>query len=153
MQRHNHRRGRDNQHVEVKIMKGPFIQKWVFNSRTGRVDMEIDEIRSQYPPTVESGYAYLSTVEKTSILVVPSAHRFMLRFLWVFNNTGSPNILQLYDGPGVSVSVGGIAVAGSQTDFINFGDGVIFKSAVHVSNLVSTVQVRVGGLLIKSGPE
>jgi len=136
-------------------MAGPFIQKWVFNPRTGQNDLEIDEIRVQYPPVIgsASGYIAFSTTEKTSVLVVPSSYRFILKFMWAFNNTGAVNILGVYDGPGVSMSAGALHVGASTTEFINFGEGVIFQSAVHLSNLVTNITVRIGGLLIKSGPE
>lgn len=137
------------------MAQGPFIQKWVFNPRTGQTDLEIDEIRAQFPAVIgsASGYIAFSNTEKTSVLIVPSAHRFLLRFMWAFNDTGAVNILGIYDGPGVSMSAGAIHIGASNTEFINFGDGVIFKSAVHMSNLVSNITVRIGGLLIKSGPE
>lgn len=132
---------------------GPFIQKWVFNPRTGEVDLEIDEVRAQYPMNPSLGYAYLSTTEYQSILAVPSAHRFLMRQMWVFNNTGLVNILQFYDGSGVSVTMGGIPVAASDAQFIDLGNGFPFRSNVCVSNLASNVQLRVGGILLKSGPE
>jgi hypothetical protein len=136
-------------------MMPQFISKWVLNSRTGQVEQEIDEVRSQYPPTVASGFwAWgAGSVDKTSILNVPSACRFHLQFIWLNNRATENNYIFFYDGAGTSVSVGGIQVAGSTTEFVTMGPGVVFASAVHASVLSSLIDVRVGGMLRTSGPE
>ncbi len=132
-----------------------FVSKWLLNARTGQVEQEIDQIRSQYPPTVASGYwAWgVGSVEETSILNVPSKCRFHMQFIWIDNKETAKNYVFFYDGPGKSVSVGGVQVAGSTTEFITVGPGVIFASGVHASVATSMIAVRVGGLLRESGPE
>jgi hypothetical protein len=132
-----------------------FMSKWLLNTRTGQAEPEIDEIRSQYPPTVASGFwAWgAGSVVKTSILNVPSACRFHMRFMWIDQYGGESNYLFFYDGPGTSVSVGGVKVSASTTEFIDVGDGVVFASGVHASLATSLCNVRVGGLLRQSGPE
>ena len=153
MQTHNHWRHTNNKHIgSVITMKG-FVQKWVLNSRTGQTELEIDKVRSWYP-FAHSGFLNLSDTEYTNALAVPSAHRFLLKQIWAFNNTGVVNQLIFYDGSGVSVTMGGIHLLASDTELFDLKDGqVVFHSNVCVSNLASNVLLRVGGLLIKSGPE
>lgn len=136
-------------------MTKTFVSKWVLNSRTGQPEPEIDEIRSVYPYTLASGYQAwgAGSTANTSILAVPSATRFHLKWLWINNDNDATNQVAFYDGPGTSVPVGKVIVAGSTTEFIPIGQGVVFASAVHGSNLTSNIQVRVGGILLESGPE
>jgi hypothetical protein len=136
-------------------MSKNFVSKWLLNSRTGQLEQEIDQIRSQYPPTVASGYwAWGSgSVGRTSILNVPSACRFHLQFIWIDNQEAAKNYVFFWDGPGTSVPVGGVQVASSTTEFITVGPGVVFASGVHASVATSMIGVRVGGLLRESGPE
>jgi hypothetical protein len=132
-----------------------FVSKWVLSGRTGQVEPELDLIRSEYPPTVASGFwAWgAGSTTKTSILLVPSACRFHLQFIWINNREAANNYVFFYDGPGTSVSVGGVQVAGSTTNFIEVGPGLVFQSAVHASVYTSLIDVRVGGILRASGPE
>ncbi|MBW2671901.1 MAG: hypothetical protein JRD89_00630 [Deltaproteobacteria bacterium] len=126
-----------------------FVRKVLKNGYTGALDEELDEIRSEYPRTLESGYhawATGSTV-KTSLLAVPSAKVFHLKHLMINNEDDSTNLAFFYDGPGTSVPVGGVHVNGSTTVFVNNFKGWIFQSAVHASLATSLTQIRVGGLI------
>lgn len=131
-----------------------FVSKWLLNTRTGQLEQEVDEIRSQYPPTVVSGYASFGTTSVNNLLAVPSGCRFHLQFIWL-DNEAAGNAVFFYDGPGTSVPVGGVVASASTTKFITVGPGVVFQSAVYASAaaLATALHVRVGGILRESGPE
>lgn len=132
-------------------MAKQFVSKWVLNSRTGEMEQEIDEIRSVYPYTLASGYyAWGDSQVMTQLLSVPSQCRFHLKWLWINNDDDANNVIRFYDD---AISAGTVIVAGSTTNFIDIGPGVVFHDVVYASNLTSNIQVRVGGLLLPSGPE
>jgi len=135
-------------------MAKQFISKWLLNSRTGEMEQEIDEVRSVYPYTLASGYyGWGASQVMTQLLSVPSACRFHLKWLWINNDDDANNIIRFYDDASASISAGTVIVAGSTTNFIDIGPGMVFHDVVYGSNLTSNIQVRIGGLLLPSGPE
>ena len=127
----------------------PFFRKLLRSGRDDSENMEIDEIRSAYPSTPESGYHAWGAgeTEETFILSVPSGRKFHLKHILVNNDDGVPNKIIIYDGPGTSVPVAPITVNASQTVIIDNVVGWIFQSHVYASVTGSLMQVRVGGLL------
>lgn len=135
-------------------MAKTFISKWLLNGRTGRTEQEIDEIRSAYPYTLTNGYyAWGASQVMTQLLSVPSACRFHLKWLWINNDDDANNVIRFYDDASASISAGTVLIAGSTTEFIDMGPGVVFHDVVYGSNLTSNIQVRIGGYLLPSGPE
>lgn len=135
-------------------MAKQFVSKWVLNSRTGQLEQEIDEIRSAHPYTLASGYyGWADSQVLTQLLSVPSACRFHMKWLWINNDDDANNVIRFYDDASASISAGTVIVAGSTTEFIDIGPGMVFHDLVYASNLTSNIQVRVGGYLVASGPE
>jgi hypothetical protein len=126
-----------------------FVEKWVFNERTGSVNREVDEVRSAYPPLANSGFYHWDTSQVyTMLLSVPSTKIFRLKRMIVYNGQVL-NELVFYDGPGTSVTAFIMDLVPSQTEFIN-GLDVPFQSHVCASNLDSQVFCRVQGILVTS---
>lgn len=128
-----------------------FLQKMLRDGYTGAVNPALDPIRSEFPRLVESGYVNYGAgaPAKDSILLVPSSKVFHLKNLMIGNRDAVGQYAYFYDGPGTSVSVGGIQVAASTTNFISeeHFKGWIFESAVHVSVATSLTEIRAGGYI------
>lgn len=122
-----------------------FIRKVMLDGRTGAIEEEIDQLRSEYPPTLASGF--WNSGGRTSIVAVPSTKVFHLQQMLITNNYTGTNYAYFYDGPGSSVSVGGVLIQQSNTLFLEGLKGMIFLSAVHVSTLDSAIQLRVAGII------
>lgn len=130
--------------------KGEFIESWAYNGRTGAVERELDEIRSQYPAgsgsdPVASGFAYLAAAGPQSLLNVPSTKAFHLRTVWIANRDSPAGEVWLLDG--TMTTVPPITVQPSATEFITGLEGIIFLSQVRVSITTSATGIRVGGIL------
>jgi len=128
-----------------------FLRKITKSGYHGGVDEELDVIRSEYPRTLASGFHNWGATSTTqnSILVVPSGKVLHLRNVMINNRDGVPQMAFFYDGPGTTVSVGGIQVNTSTTELIgkDLLRGFIFQSAVHASLATSLTGIRVGGLI------
>lgn len=126
-----------------------FVQKVQQSGWTGAIDVELDELRSEYPPLVTSGYWNWSqgSVAKTSILLVPSSKVLHLQNILINNDSDEANRCLFFDGPGTSVEVGRVQVNRSTTAVIGGLKGWIFQSAVHASLVTSLTQIRVGGII------
>jgi hypothetical protein len=138
---------------------GRFIEDWVLNGMTGRMNQKIDEVRSEYPPIATGGPSggYYATVGEagsaTSMLSVPSATRFKIRTI-VIDNATAPNIIRFYtSGSGASCAATLLAfhIGASQTEVIDI-KGITIDKDLYISHLLSNIVVRVGGLMIASGP-
>ena len=128
-----------------------FVRKFLKSGYHGKLEEELDEIRSEFPRTLASGYHAwgVGAIVKDSILVVPSGKVFHLRNILINNRDGAAQMAFFYDGPGVSVSIGGLHVNASATELIGEDKlrGWIFQSAVHASLVTSLTEIRVGGLI------
>ena len=134
-----------------------FFQKYLLDGYTGRVERELDEIRSEAPQTLASGYnAWAAGAPSASaLLTIPYvsyggtvySKAFHLRHLMIDNTDAVGQYAFFYDGPGYSVSAGGIQVNASTTEFINGLKGWIFYSQVWCSLRTSLTQVRIGGIV------
>ena len=128
------------------------VEKWVYNGRTGNVERELDELRSEHPQTLASGYHAFGagSTGNTSLIAVPSGKLFNLKMVYVWNADPSAAAeVWLYDGAGTSVPALGIPVLTASVAKLGRDDlvGVVFQSAVNVSVNTSLVRVRVGGFL------
>lgn len=135
----------------------PFISKWVLDGRTGRLEQELDEIRSEYPVLATNSGYYATVGEDGSanlLLSVPSQTHFKFRQLLIDHATGPAGILRVYaSGSGASCaqSLFGVHIGGSQTEIIDL-KGLTVDKDLWVSHLTSNWQIRVTGLLIASQP-
>ena len=138
------------------------VDKWVLNERDGSRNMELDTVRSGYPPASVSGLQffsgalYFTAAEFTWLLSVPSAKVFRLNRMIVDNDNAAPNILNLYNYPSASTlsfAALRMKVAGSQTEFVN-GLDVPFvgglSGGIMGSVALASLWVRVQGILITS---
>lgn len=144
-------------------MPRQFVEKWVYNERTGSADREIDEIRSYYPPPSISGLDFFSGVlyqtvsaEFTVLLSVPTNKVFMLRQVTVDNDYADANVARLYNYPDESTLTFlalPIKVHGSGTEFVN-GLNIPFwggaSGGIYHCSPQPSVWVRVQGILIAS---
>lgn len=135
-----------------------FFMKYLLDGYTGRVERELDEIRSEVPQTLASGLIVWGAGVAPSASVAMSvpvvsyggtvySKAFHLRHIMIDNTDGSGQYAFFYDGPGYSVSVGGIQVNASTTEFVNGLKGWIFYSQVWASARTSITQIRVGGIV------
>lgn len=140
-----------------------FVDKWLMNERDGSRNLEIDTVRSGYPPASNSGLAFFSgalyataSAEFTTLLSVPSTKIFRLRRMIVDNDYGVANQVKLYNYPSAStLSFVAVAmkIAGSETEFIDDLD-VPFRGGgsggVYVCTPQPSLWIRVQGILIAS---
>jgi len=131
-----------------------FFVEYVLSGLTKSLERKLDEIRSEYPTTLASGYYnwVAGSFSAAIILSIPVASAsysmaFHLRNIMINNTDGSGQYAFFYDGPGYSVSVGGIQVGASITEFIDGFQGWIFYSHVMASLRTSLTNIRVGGLI------
>lgn len=136
-----------------------FVSKWVLDGRTGRKDIELDEIRSEYPVNPASGWKNFSDQAGSGVLLlsVPSQTWFKPRTIIINNETGLTNLVRFYtvgSAGDASASMLCVQVNGSTTNFLGANElkGLIADKDIYVSNLASNVQIRVAGILIQSGP-
>lgn len=134
-----------------------FISKWVLDGATGRQELELDEIRSEYPPVATNSGYYATVGDAGSAIVllsVPSQTRFKLRTILIDRATTPAGIVRFYtSGSAASCAQSLLAfhVGGSQTELIEL-KGITIDKDLWISHLYSNIQVRVAGLLVASGP-
>lgn len=133
-----------------------FIDKRVLHGGTGQKKVELDEVRSEYPPVATNSGYYATVGDAGSaiiVLSVPSQTRFKPRTL-IIDNATIANILRFYtSGSAASCaqSLCAFHIGASQTEIIDI-KGITIDKDLYVSHLYSNIMVRVGGLLIASGP-
>jgi len=133
--------------------KMSFVLEMLKNGFNGALNPKVDEVRSQYPALLASGYwawGAGSTVKSSILGVTSTGQRFYLGNIMINNDDDVPNRVLFFDGPGVSVPVIPIQVPKSATVFIDNIKGCVFQSGVHASLLTSLTQIRVGGLIASS---
>lgn len=134
-----------------------FIEKWVLDEASGRKGLEIDEVRSEYPPLATNSGYYATIGEAGSAMVllsVPSQTRFKLRTILIDRATTPAGIVRLYTSGSAgscAQSLLGLHVGGSQTELVEL-KGITVDKDLWVSHLYSNLQIRVAGILIASGP-
>lgn len=134
------------------------IEKWVLEGPTGQKNLEIDEVRSEYPLATAgpSGGVYATVGEAgsaASMLSVPSQTRFKIRTL-IIDNATIANIFRFYtsgSGGSCAATLFAFHIGASQTEVIDM-KGITIDKDLWVSHLYSNIIVRVGGILIASGP-
>ena len=140
-----------------------FLEKWVEDTARHRIIREIGVIESEYPAFQASlagsaarGYLNIGDAGSASILLsVPSSRWFKPRMLWLHNLTNVQNRVQLYilgSGASCSASLPGAWVNPNDTAFIAL-DAITVDGDIYASNLVSNIQIKIGGILLNSGPQ
>jgi hypothetical protein len=137
----------------------PQLEKWVQDTARDRIARELDPIQSEYPAhtgsAIASGYCTPNIGTASLLLSVPSKTWFKPRTLWIDNEAVGNAHLMLYAGGSAadaSASQGGIAVNGNATLFVAL-DCITTGNDLWVDATVASCHVRVGGILIASGPE
>lgn len=125
-----------------------FLQLVKKSGYKGDISVELDENRSQYPPTLASGYAsWADSTGQKSVLAVPSGKVFQLENIFVANDGAEDQAFVIYDGPGASVPVMKIFCLVSTNELLQKLKGYLFASSVCASLTTSVSTIRVGGLL------
>lgn len=139
-----------------------FLEKWVEDTARHRIIREIGIIESEYPTyqasiagSAAKGYLNISDAGSASILLsVPSSRWFKPRMLWIHNITIAQNRVQFYiggSGGSCSASLPGVWIDERDTVFIAL-DNITIDGDLYASNLVSNIQMKIGGILLNSGP-
>lgn len=142
---------------------GQFVEKWVEDTARQRLVREESPIQSEYPALQASlagsagyGYRYINDAGSASPLIsVPSSRWFKPRTLWLHNLTNLQNRVQFYilgSGASCSASMPGIWIGPNTTEFIAL-EAITIDGDLYVSNLVSNIQMKIGGILLNSGPQ
>lgn len=141
------------------IAKPGFIESWVEDKARQRLVRDMSVIESEWPAHTGSALASgfrVPTSESCSILLsVPSSRWFKPRMLWVKNNNTQMNELNFYtlgSADDASATLGGLWIGPRETQFIAL-DGLTVGQDLWVSCLVGSCEVRIAGILVKSGPE
>jgi len=128
-----------------------FVEKWVYDGRTGAVERELDVVRSEYPHSLDVGYHKYAVGSTGSriLLTVPEGKYFNLKMVHVYNGDASADAtLWLYDGESVPAMCIPVPPLSERT--VNGLAGVVFQTAVRASTNTSLVFVRVGGFIYDS---
>ena len=140
-----------------------FVEKWVEDTARQRLVREESLIQSEYPALQASiagsagyGYRYINDAGSASLLIsVPSSRWFKPRTLWLHNLTNLNNRVQFYvlgSGGSCSASLPGVWIGPNTTEFIAL-DAITIDGDLYASNLVSNIQMKIGGILLTSGPQ
>lgn len=136
-----------------------FFEKFVEDKARGEVVREVGLIESEWPAHtgsgVASGYRLPDAGSCSILLSIPSGMWFKPRSLWVDNYGASKDRIVLYllgSAGDASATIGGIWVGGNDTGFIPL-DTLTVGQDIWVSGNLGSVAVRIGGILLASGPE
>jgi len=140
------------------------LENWVEDSSRQRLVREIDVIQSEWPAHTSacvaaaaqtSGYATPNSGSASLILAVPSGTWFKWRTLIVDNETAVMNTLAFYAGGSAGIATQSIFqmhIGGNETQFIAL-DCITFGRDLWANANVGNAHIRVGGILVGSGPE
>lgn len=136
-----------------------YLEKWVEDKARRRLTRETDIIETEWPAhtgsAVASGYFHSADPYCTILMSVPSGFWFKPRMVWLRNSAANNNELHLYNGGSLlscSATIGGFFVPVGDNQFIGL-DCITVGKDIWASALHSGMAVRIGGLLIQSGPE
>jgi hypothetical protein len=140
------------------------LENWVEDSARQRLVRSIDPIQSEWPAHTSatvaaaantSGYATPNSGSASLILAIPSSKWFKWRTLIVDNETGVTNTLAFYAGGSAAAATQSIFqmhLNGNETQFIAL-DCITVGRDIWANAAVGNAHIRVGGLLVQSGPE
>jgi len=136
-----------------------YLEKWVEDKARRRITRETDIIETEWPAhtgsATASGMFHSVDPYCTILLSVPSGFWFKPRMAWLRNSTPKTGELHLYTGGSLascSATIGGFFLPAYDTQFIGL-DCITVGRDIWASALYSGLAVRIGGLLIQSGPE
>jgi hypothetical protein len=140
------------------------LENWVEDTARQRLVREINVIQSEWPAHTSacvalaaqtSGYATPNSGSASLILSVPSSKWFKLRYLIVDNETAVTNGIQFYAGGSAGVATQSLFqmhVGPYETPFIAM-DCITVGRDIWANADVGNAHIRVGGILVASGPE
>jgi len=141
----------------------PKIETWVEDSARHRIVREMDVVQSEWPAYQASllgsaAHGYIGGIVSGSgsiLLSVPSSRWFKPRTVWLWNGNVAQNGLFMYvggSGGSCSASLGVIYVGPYETGFVAV-DTITVDGDIWVSCLKPSLGVRIGGVLLNSGPQ
>lgn len=143
----------------------PNLEAWVEDTARQRLVRETDLVQSEWPAHTSatvagaantSGYATPNSGSASLILSVPSSRWFKWRMLIVDNQAGQNNHVDFYAGGSAAAatqSIFGMTIGPNATEFIALDCITVGKDLWANVTSAGNVGIRVGGILIQSGPE
>lgn len=143
------------------------LEQWMEDSSRQRLVREIEPIQSEWPAHTSavvavaantSGYATPTSGSLVLLLSVPSSRWFKWRTMVIDNETLVTNFIDFYTGAavanpaGATQSVFAMHIGPRETEFIAM-DNITCGQDLYANASTGNCHIRVGGLLIQSGPE
>lgn len=137
-----------------------FLENWVMDTARSRLVREESLVQSEYPAhsgsAVASGFLAPTSASASILLSIPSSRWFKPRTLIINNNNTAQNQVYLYGGGSAascSATICGIWISPRATDFVALDGITVGGCDLYASALLGSIELRVAGVLLKSGPE
>lgn len=137
-----------------------FLENWVYDTARNRVVRGESLIQSEYPAhsgsAMASGFLAPAVGSASILLSIPSSRWFKPRTLILNNNNNVQNQVYLYGGGSAAsclATIAGIWVGPRETGFIALDGITVGGCDLYASTLQASMEIRVAGVLLRSGPE
>jgi len=144
-----------------------YSENWLEDTSRQRLVRETDVIQSEWPAHTSatiaaaantSGFVSPASMSGSIVLAVPSSKWFKWRTLIIDNETTVMNQIHFVAGIGASTaaiatqSIFAMHLTANETQFIALDNITIGRDLYAIAS-VAGAHIRVGGLLVQSGPE